>query len=261
LPFLIEALDSSSRYIRYNSGLVLRRFIRAQGYFIFDAYGTTRDIVKKINIAVGEEEEPQTVEEILSELKSDNTRVKRQALYKLERVQPPTEEIVRNIIAVMRDEDEPTANLAEMVLHSPGICLNDAFAPVFREYLNDENSDIRFLALIYLEEHKALSWDRIVKVYSGLLKDENPRTRRAAADNLANHALNYPKETVSVIPALIEALGDDDFDVFEGVAEALGCFGELASDAIPKLERFTWEKDELRYDKAQFAIKKIKGEF
>lgn len=69
-----------------------------------------------------------------------------------------------------------------------------------------------------------------------LLRYEDRGKRRSAAEDLAELALNYARETATAIPALIAALGDIAPEVQSWAANALGNLGPAARLAIPALQ-------------------------
>jgi HEAT repeat protein len=58
------------------------------------------------------------------------------------------------------------------------------------------------------------------------------------------------EDAAQIIPALIEALKDEEDDIRMGAAWGLGSFGEQAKDAIPALEQATQSDRDARARKA-----------
>lgn len=83
------------------------------------------------------------------------------------------------------------------------------------------------------------------------LKEGNPTVRSQATYILRKI------DTPEVVPALIEALSDDDFAVRRNAAKALGY--KKAEQAVPELERLTEDRDPYLKKTALQAIKKIQS--
>ena len=88
------------------------------------------------------------------------------------------------------------------------------------------------------------------------LKDEDEDVRRLAVFALGRIS-PAPKDAV---PALIEALKDEDEDVRAGAAYALGKIGPAAKDSVPALKALSENEIDPEVRKAAAdALKKIQG--
>ncbi len=85
------------------------------------------------------------------------------------------------------------------------------------------------------------------------LKDAEVVKRRQAIRELAAH----PEDKEQIVPALIEALGDDSDYVRRDAALALGKFGAEASEAVPVLVAALRDKTSNVRAAAQRSLKSI----
>jgi HEAT repeat protein len=85
------------------------------------------------------------------------------------------------------------------------------------------------------------------------LKAPDPGTRLKAVRTLPERR----GDAVQVIPALVEALKDEDVDVRRGAAYGLGTFGEQAKDAVPPLVASLRDREPAVRKAAGIALKQI----
>jgi hypothetical protein len=85
------------------------------------------------------------------------------------------------------------------------------------------------------------------------LKGTQGRDRIVAVRLLPHHKGDAAK----VVPALIEALKDQDEGIRQDAAIGLGTFGELAKDAIPALQAAQHDRDVRVRKAAEVALSRI----
>jgi len=86
------------------------------------------------------------------------------------------------------------------------------------------------------------------------LKSVRPQERGAAASALRTMG----PAAKDAVPALIKALGDEDWVLRQNAAEALGEIGPAAKDALPKLKELAEKDKDARVQQtAKQAIEKI----
>lgn len=119
--------------------------------------------------------------------------------------------------------------------------------PILLEALKDNNPEVRMLAcsaLIQAQPEPAAGIRAVVK----LLKDDDPKVRRAAAWELglANSAFGLEEEadeTKETVDALRSVLGDKDLEVRITAVEALASLGRKAAPAGPDLTEVLHDRD------------------
>jgi HEAT repeat protein len=85
------------------------------------------------------------------------------------------------------------------------------------------------------------------------LKSSQERERLIAVRLLPQRT----KDAAQVVPALIEALGDNESDIRWSAAIGLGSFGEQARDAIPALQTAQRDRDRRVREAAGNALSRI----
>ena len=85
-------------------------------------------------------------------------------------------------------------------------------------------------ALLGLVKHEPFYYRRPTSYWLKILKDDDARHRQWAALTLGDIGAEP-----GVVPALIEALNDKDFEVHRVVLTSLGTIGSAAKEAVPAL--------------------------
>jgi HEAT repeat protein len=161
-------------------------------------------------MVVSAAEEKRSVQELIAQLSSSDTPVRREATFQLEKLGPAAKDAVPALLKVIDDSDKQVWSNALAALASIG---------------PDAKEAIPTLLLIF---------------ESGKGRSQRFRER---GQMIVRAAYALTRIGPAAVPPLIEALGKDDAGLRAGAAKALGGMGPAAKDAVPALVAILGNQD------------------
>lgn len=216
---------------------------------------TMPDVIESAFLRMGVSTRPP----LIAELDDEDPAVRVAACYFLGlvgRFDGPLSSVAEEaILRALTDEDKCVRSAAAYALglSSPSA---DKAVPALRAALDDEALAVRHEAAWALNQH---GWEvaAAAETLGRDLKDERSAVWRIFSARELGH---FDAETPGVVPALIEALKDEDERVRQAVAEALGEMGPAARTALPALkESLADVDDEMVRGAMAEGIKKIQA--
>jgi HEAT repeat protein len=246
VPALIQALDDDSGGIRMRAAAALRRLgPQAQPAASALARALKRDNREDVRRyaaqalgAVSSELHP----ELIDAVKDESPRVRLQAIEGLAVFGPAAREAIPALADAMKDRDGNIINAAAITLAKIG----KEAVPVLTGYSKDKDQRVReaaTAALGRIEDKNPYSLAgkagndfvaAVNAIVGGLESDDKWLQSKAVAALRA--APNAGVMARQAVPALIRLLQDDDPNVRDGAAEALGNIGPWAKAALEPLQ-------------------------
>jgi HEAT repeat protein/energy-coupling factor transporter ATP-binding protein EcfA2 len=279
VPALINALSDSNSDVRKNAAWALGKIGSPEAVLaLINALSDSSGVCRSAVEALREISSPKTLLPVLINALSDNEwSVRKNAVKALEKIGSP--EVVPVLINALSDNDW---SVRKDVVGALGIIGSPEAVPALSNALSDSNSDIRKTAAWALERISASK--KSAEVVSALIKvfrDNEPETLAVVIKALRNNGSIRENEVESLVkignpeavvvagaliealrdnepktlPVLIKALSDNEKNVRESAAEALGEIG--STEAVPDLIKALSDNEEDVRDSAVEALRSI----
>jgi HEAT repeat protein len=149
------------------------------------------------------------------------------------------------------DSDSTTVWNAAGALHNLGVVTTDLM-PAYRRLLQDPDCDMRISAANAISEYAPPA-----ELLPLAIECRKTPTRDFAHGDDARTLLATLAKDKAALPLIVERLGDDDWDVREWAARAVGDAGPRARSAIPALKAALKDPDERVRAAAEQALERV----
>ena len=216
-----------------------------------DASPEVLDAVMDVMAGLGKKVVPRLIEA----LKVEEVRLRAAAI--IARIGPPAKAAVPALGDALGDESSETRNEVLFALAAIGPEAKAA-VPAITKALRDPDMNVRYAACHALGQIGPAAMPAKSELV-GNLGSADQFLAMASAWALARVHPECSETAAKSVPVLIESMGEPDVMTRLHAAQALGCLGALAKDAVPALEKALEDANETVRTAASEALKAIGG--